>query len=148
MPPVTIRRARSGDLPSLVSMAEAYCAADQHAYDEARVRAALQPLLDDSTYGVVLVAQTQSDIVGYAVLTWGYSIESGGVESLLDEIYAARTGVGIGSQLLTACVDAARAHGARTMFLETEAHNDGARRLYARNGFAVEDSVWMGRALD
>ena len=128
-------------------LAEAYCVADHHVFDDARVRGALLPLLDDNEHGTVLVAESGSAIVGYAVLTWGYSIESGGVESLLDELYVAEQRRGFGSALLAACLDAARAHGARTMFLETEAHNEGARRLYARHGFLAEDSVWMGREL-
>ena len=147
MPPVTVRRARAADLPALMPLAEAYCAADRHAFDEDRVRGALAPLLDDDAHGTVLVAESGADLVGYAVLTWGYSIESGGVESLLDEIYVIEQRRGLGSALLVACLDAARAHGARSMFLETEAHNDGARRLYERHGFLAEDSVWMTRDL-
>lgn len=147
MPPVTVRRARTADLPALMPLAEAYCAADHHAFDDGRVRGALLPLLDDDTHGMVLVAESESGIVGYAVLTWGYSIESGGVESLLDELYVVEQRRGLGSALLGACLDAARAHGARSMFLETEAHNDGARRLYERHGFLAEDSVWMARDL-
>ena len=147
MSSVTVRRGRPGDVIALLPLAAAYCEADHHAFDATRVRTALEPLLADDALGVVLVAEEESALVGYAVVTWGYSIESGGLESLLDEVYAADPGRGIGSQLLTASLDAARAHGARTMFLETEAHNDGARRLYERHGFITEDSVWMGRTL-
>ena len=147
MATASIRRAVASDLDALVRLGEAYCAADRHEFDETRVRSALIPLLVDDAYGVVLIAEADSVAIGYAVVTWGYSIESGGIESLLDEIYVAEPGRGIGSGLLEACLHAARDHGARTMFLETEAHNEGARRLYARHGFVIEDSVWMGRPL-
>ena len=147
MAAVSVRRAGPADLGALLPLAQAYCLADRHDFDDERVRGALDPLLQDDTHGIVLVAASDRVLVGYAVVTWGYSIESGGPESLLDEIYVADPGRGIGSLLVTACLDAARARGARTMFLETEAHNEDARRLYARLGFAVEDSVWMGRAL-
>lgn len=147
MATASIRRASAADLDALVRLGEAYCAADRHDFDHVRVRSALTPLLQDDAHGVVLVAEAEGRPIGYAVVTWGYSIESGGVESLLDEIYVAEPGRGIGSRLLDACLDAARRHGARTMFLETEAHNEGARRLYARHGFATEDSIWMGRPL-
>jgi len=33
----------------------------------------------------------------------------------------------------------------RRIFLETEAPNDAARRLYERHGFVAEDSIWMAR---
>ncbi|MGB0800787.1 MAG: GNAT family N-acetyltransferase, partial [Ilumatobacteraceae bacterium] len=37
--------------------------------------------------------------------------------------------------------------GMRRIFLETEAPNDAARRLYARHGFTAEDSIWMAALL-
>ena len=40
-----------------------------------------------------------------------------------------------------------RARGGHRIFLETEATNDAARRLYARHGFVVEDSIWMAKDL-
>ena len=85
--------------------------------------------------------------VGYAVLTWSYSLESGGRDCILDEIYLRERGSGYGSRLLTSVLDAARAAGARALFLETEAHNTRVRGFYARHGLAVEDSVWMATSL-
>ena len=35
----------------------------------------------------------------------------------------------------------------RRIFLETEAPNDDARRLYERLGFEAEDSIWMAKRL-
>ena len=34
-------------------------------------------------------------------------------------------------------------HGAKVLFLETELHNDRARRFYERIGLTAEDSIWM-----
>ena len=143
----TIRRAVPGDLDGLLALAEAYCAADHHDFAADRVRAAMAPLLEDDRHGIILVLDGLRGPSGYAVVTWGYSIESGGIECLLDEIYIADRGRGLGRRLLDACLARAREHGCRTMFLETEAHNDGARRFYARAGFTAETSVWMGRPL-
>ena len=147
MPNAEVRRALPADLDTLVPLAAAYCVEDRHAFDEERVRTALGPLLADDTHGIVLVVAGPDGPCGYAVVTWGYSIESGGIECLLDEIYVADRDRGYGSALLTDCIERAREHGALTMFLETEAHNDAARRFYMRNGFVTEDSVWMGRPL-
>jgi len=33
------------------------------------------------------------------------------------------------------------------MFLETETHNERARRFYSRQGFEADDSIWMSRDL-
>lgn len=82
-----------------------------------------------------------------AVVTWGYSIESGGRDALLDEIYLDVRGQGIGTRLLHTAMAQARAGGARRMFLETEHDNERARDLYLRNGFELERSIWLSRYL-
>ncbi|MFN8076688.1 MAG: GNAT family N-acetyltransferase [Kineosporiaceae bacterium] len=128
---------------------------DGHEFDAERVRRALLPLLADDALGQVWLvhddehpAQDAADgAAGYAVITWGWSLESGGRECLLDEIYVRSPGRGLGGLLLDAVITAAAQAGALAMFLETEAPNDAARRLYARHGFVAEDSTWMARDL-
>jgi putative acetyltransferase len=53
-------------------------------------------------------------------------------------------GRGAGAALLTRCLDAARAFGYATCYLETLARMDAARKLYARFGF-VPLAAPMGR---
>lgn len=142
-----IRRAVEADLDQLLVLVEAFCAADQHPFDRERVTPALAPLLQDDSLGVVHVLELDGLLEGYGVLTWGWSLESGGRESLIDELYVREQGQGRGSALLTALLDAARAHGARAVFLETESHNARVREFYARHGFGVEPSTWMSRSL-
>lgn len=84
---------------------------------------------------------------GYAVVTWGWSIESGGQDALLDEIYTTPTGRGLGAALMTALLDDITGRGITTVFLETETPNEGARRFYRRFGFVEDDSRWMSRSL-
>jgi GNAT superfamily N-acetyltransferase len=93
------------------------------------------------------VVEDEMGLGGYGVVTWGWSLESGGRDALLDELYVRDRGRGAGAALLEAIVAAARARGASRMFLETEEGNAAARRFYARAGFDVEGSVWMQRSL-
>jgi GNAT superfamily N-acetyltransferase len=145
-----IRRAGPGDLESLLPLVRSFYALDRHPYDDAVVRGALGPLLADDRYGQVwllLGADGRQDVTGYAIVTWSYSLESGGPDSILDEIYVADRSRGQGSALLAHAMDAERAGGARVMYLETEEHNSRVRTFYARHGFAAETSVWMSREL-
>lgn len=141
-----VRLANESDLDRLCALAADYAVAEGATLARDRVREAFSALLVNDRYGRVLVAEDRQ-ILGYAVLTWGYGIESGGIEALLDEVYVSQPGTGIGTELVRAALSAAREHGARTMFLETERGNDGARRFYARFDFTVEDSIWMRREL-
>ena len=113
------------------------------------IREALEPLLQDSSIGDVWVAE-DTEIVGYLVITWGWGIESGGKEALIDEIYISPNyrNQGLASALVTASLDRARDIGTKAVFLETEADNPGSRALYERLGFATESSVWMRALLE
>ena len=148
-PRAAVRLAAPDDLEPLIALAREYCLADGHEFVEARARAGFTPLLAGHPLGQVWVAEHAAGAcdVGYAVVTFGWSIEGGGAESLLDELYVRQRGEGIGSRLLEAVLNAARVAGASRMFLETELANEGARRLYTRHGFEVEDSIWMQRDL-
>lgn len=144
MPGVTdIRRAGGADLAALLPLIREFCEADGHPYAEGRVVRGLAPLLDDDALGQVWLAEEPGGALGYAVVTWGWSLESGGREALLDEIFVRRRGDGVGGRLLREVMAGASAAGCSSAFLETEAPNDRARAFYARHGFAREDSVWM-----
>jgi GNAT superfamily N-acetyltransferase len=147
---VSIRRAKPGDRDLLVPLIREFCELDQHPFDLARVQGAIEPLLADDTHGQVWLVVTDDsapDPDGYGVITWGYSLESGGRDALVDELYVRHRGAGAGTAALRAMIDAAAAAGASRVFLETEAHNPRARAFYSRLGFRTEDSVWMSKDL-
>ncbi|MEV0681595.1 GNAT family N-acetyltransferase [Actinosynnema sp. NPDC050436] len=137
-----IRRASTSDLPSLLPLLREFYEVDGHHYDEAVLTSALGPLLADDSVGQVWLFDT-----GYAVLTWGWSLESGGRDALLDEFFVRNRGGGVGGRVIEELAEVSRAAGARRMVLETEAPNDAARRFYRRHGFEPEASTWMMRDL-
>jgi GNAT superfamily N-acetyltransferase len=141
-----VRRATAGDLDRVIELHSRFCAADGHEFSESTARAALEPLLVDDRYGVVWISDGEEG-EGYAVVTWGWSIESGGPDALVDEIYAAPTSSGIGTALMTTLLEDIERRGITSIFLETEARNDAARRFYRRFGFVEEDSRWMSRSV-
>ena len=134
-----IRRATTDDLGAVMTLL--------HEFDPTTAEAGVVPLLADDTHGVIWVTDSGDGIDGYAVVTWGWSVEAGGPEALLDEIYVRDRNSGTGTALVEHVIGDCRARGITRIFLETEADNAAARRLYGRLGFAVEDSVWMVRAL-
>lgn len=140
-----ISRACLEDLETLAVLSAEFNQVDGHAHDEPRVRAALIPLLADDALGVVYLFGDPPD--GYAVVTWGYSIESGGRDALLDEIYVRPREQGIGGAALEEVLADLRTRGLTRMFLETERPNNRVRAFYARHGFAEDDSIWMSREL-
>jgi GNAT superfamily N-acetyltransferase len=143
-----IRRATPDDLEMLIEMNAQYCAAEQVPADPHRARAGFAPLLADDTHGSVhMVLNPLGQVVGYAVLARSWSVEIGGAEVVLDELFVRTRGQGIGSRAIEALATYCRERGVRRIFLETERRNERARRLYARHGFREDDSIWMSREL-
>jgi GNAT superfamily N-acetyltransferase len=144
---IVVRPGDPADLDVLVELAGEYCAADGHDFDETTVRAGFAPLLDDDRHGIVHVAELDGTVDGYGVVTWGWSIEIGGLDVVLDEIYARTKGRGVGTSLLHHLEAECRARGVKRIFLETELGNEAARRLYAREGYEADTSIWMSKEL-
>lgn len=112
------------------------------------VAAALRPMLETPALGEIWIAQHQVP-VGYLVMSWGWGIESGGGEALIDEVFvgAGARGHGVATGLVEAALESAKDNGIKAIFLETERDNPRSRKLYERLGFQVEPSVWMRREL-
>lgn len=140
-----LTRATPDDLQALLVLIREFCAIDGHEFDEQRLANSLPALLKSDDYGLVWLIGEPVD--GYAVVTWGYSLESGGREALIDEIYLRSREQGTGSLVMSAILEDCRSRGIRCVFLETEAHNTRVRGFYERAGFEVDDSVWMSQSL-
>ena len=140
-----ISRALPDDLDLLVGLSSEFNEIDGHIHNESRVRVALSPLLVNDALGVVYLLGEPPD--GYAVITWGYSIESGGRDALVDEIYVRPRGEGVGGAALEEILNDLRRRGLGRLFLETERQNDRVRAFYRRHGFTEDDSIWMSREL-
>ncbi|MGC1502896.1 MAG: GNAT family N-acetyltransferase [Sulfitobacter sp.] len=117
--------------------------------DEAR-QAALAPLLHGSPYGAVYLIGPARAPIGYLVICFGWSIEFGGLDAILDELYI-RPGVrgrGIATESLIALPRALAEGGLRAIHLEVDRENSAAVKLYKRAGFAPRDKyMFMSRKL-
>jgi GNAT superfamily N-acetyltransferase len=147
-PDIVIRRAEQRDLPVLGRLG-ASLMRTHYAFDERRfmspgegAESGYAQFLGsqlDQTSAVVLVAERDGRVVGYAYagiepLSWKeLRDESGFVHDLLiaDEAREA----GVGKLLLDAAVEWLRAQGMPRVVLWTAAPNDVARRLFERRGF-------------
>ncbi|MGA0884009.1 MAG: GNAT family N-acetyltransferase [Candidatus Nanopelagicales bacterium] len=144
---VTLRLATSEDYQDLIPLIKEFCEVDNHEFDDARIEKSLGPLLEDAELGRVIILEVKGELKGYAVLTWGWSLESGGREALLDEIYVRKRNQGWGALLLEKVVATAKDNGAQIIFLETELANERVRDFYLRHGFNKEDSIWLSQKI-
>lgn len=108
-------------------------------------RTALKPLLDGSPHGAVYIIGPARAPIGYIVLTFGWSLEFGGLDGFVDELWVrpAVRGRGIATEVLTELPRALAGAGLTALHLEVDRDNAAARRLYARSGFQPRDRYML-----
>ncbi|MDW3222139.1 MAG: GNAT family N-acetyltransferase [Paracoccaceae bacterium] len=102
-------------------------------------RAGIAPLLDGSPHGVVYLIGPPKAPIGYIVVTFGWSLEFGGLDGFIDELYV-RPGVrdrGIASETLQSLPRALSDAGMKAIHLEVDRTAEKTQRLYTRAGFAM-----------
>jgi GNAT superfamily N-acetyltransferase len=139
----------AADLPLLERLVRAYYVEDRHTFHDDRQLPALAALAAGEPFGRAWLILLEGRPVGYVVLSWGFSVEAGGREACLDEIYLVpeARNRGLGRRVL-ALVDAeARALSVRRVFLEVERHNR-VIGLYRHAGYVDHDRFLMSKLLD
>lgn len=105
-------------------------------------REALLPLLGpDSQFGRIWLIFTSQKVVGYVALCFGYSIELGGRDAFIDELFIIEEarGQGFGRQTLEFVIHQSVSLKIAALHLEVARTNDRAKRLYLQAGFAARD---------
>lgn len=98
---VKVRLATKADEQSVLRLLRKYCDEVGTPLTDKHLLKGLAPLLEENEHGVVLVAE-KSEIIGYSILTWGWGIESGGKEALVDEMFVIESerASGVGTALM------------------------------------------------
>ena len=113
-------------------------------------RTAIAPLLDGSPHGAIWLIGPRRAPVGYVAVTFGWSIEFGGLDGIIDELYIRPTvrKRGMGSEALMSIAQALTEAGVRALHLEVDRDDDTAQRLYARAHFEPRSKyLFMSRVL-
>ncbi|MBD11794.1 N-acetyltransferase [uncultured Roseovarius sp.] len=134
--------ARPDDLDRLLPLVAAF-------HDEAGIvqsdstrRAALLPMLEGSPHGVTYLIGPGRAPIGYIVISFGWSVEFGGLDGYVDEFYI-RPGVrgrGIGSEVMVSLPKALAGAGLKALHLEVRRDNDKVRALYRKLRFEPRDA--------
>lgn len=136
-----IHLATPEDAPRLLSQIAAFHAeAGIERTDEQR-EAALMPLLEGSPLGAAWLFGLAKAPTGYIIITFGWSIEMGGMEAYVDELYI-RPSVrkrGIASEVLMAITSSLADVGVKALHLEVDREDAATQRLYSRAHFKLRD---------
>jgi GNAT superfamily N-acetyltransferase len=141
-PSVAVRRAAIDDLEALLRLVSGYRAFYKQAVDPARERAFIEAHLRAGT-SLVLVAETEGAILGFAQIFPSYSTVHLAPSLILEDLFVVpeARGGGVAAILLEAALAHARDVGAYGMFLETAIDNHVAQRVYVRAGWRREGQL-------
>jgi GNAT superfamily N-acetyltransferase len=148
----TFRLAQAVDVPALLPLMRDFYEYERLPFDAARSERLLRELIGDERLGRVLLfqfplgngaRQTESHdsregtLVGYMILTFGYSLEFGGRDALIDEFYVVPSarGGGCGTQAIAHAVEICRSLGITNIHLEADYFNERVHEFYKRLGF-------------
>jgi len=124
------------DFDRLMPMVAAYHAEEGIESDESHRAEAIRPLLQGSPLGAIWLIGPKMSPVGYVCACFGWSIELGGMDGFVDELWIREKvrGRGMGGDALVALQKALSEAGLRALHLEIGDENP-AERLYYRAGF-------------
>ena len=118
----TIRLGVAEDVERMMPLVREFYVYERLPLNEARYRELAKQLVENDALGRLLVIELDGELVGYAVVGFGFSLEFGGRDALLDEFYLRKSfrGRGIGSAVLQSVEELCRAKGILAIHLEAD----------------------------
>ncbi|EAQ44940.1 acetyltransferase, GNAT family protein [Roseobacter sp. MED193] len=137
--------ARPEHLEKLLTMVEAFHAEEGLETSPELQRAGIEPLLEGIPYGAVYIIGPTRAPIGYIVVTFGWSVEFGGMDGFVDEIYIRPPvrGRGLASEVLIELPKTLAQAGIKALHLEVDRENEQAQRLYQRTRFQPRDRYML-----
>ena len=149
---VHIRFARVEDLDALMPLVREFYVYERLKLNETRYRELMEWLLGNESsapYGNVLVVDDGGVLLGYAVVTTGFSFEFDGPTGLIDELYVRDEfrGKGLGAQVLSSVQELCLSCGIKAIHLEADYVNARVHEYYKRMGFRDHERHLMTKWL-
>jgi GNAT superfamily N-acetyltransferase len=137
------------DVKLLIELMREFYAFDHIPFDEAAARRALGQILQDRRFGVIHLIRVDGEAAGYIVLTFGFSLEFGGRDAFVDELYLRESfrGRGLGKASLELATEVCREEGINALHLEVERVNTKAQGIYRQAGFRDHDRYLLTKWL-
>jgi diamine N-acetyltransferase len=145
----TFKPADRSDVERLLEMRRAFCRHEGLDLDDGPARVALGELLDAPTLGRVWLICSGTDVVGYVVLAFGYSLEFDGRDAYVDELFVQEEhrGRGLGGQAVRFVEEVCASLGVRALHLEVDRDNARAQAVYRKAGFEDRNNFLLTKRI-
>ena len=146
----TFRKATKADAGLLQEMIRDYYFFDKQKIDTATIQSSLAIALEENPHVIIWIIEVDRKMAGYLAIVIGFTIEAGGKDGFIDELFlkSPYRGLGFGRQAVDFAIEICPSLGIRRLSLEVEPHNKRAKRLYEDVGFFTHDRILMSRWID
>ena len=143
------RIATIADIPTVLPMMRAFYDFERIAFNEERATELLRELVRDSRNGRLVMIESENTTAGYMVVGFGFSIEFGGRDALLDELFIVPEfrGKGLGTGAVDFAFNLCAENEIEALHLEADHFNERAHDLYLRLGFKDHERHLMTKWL-
>jgi len=115
-------------------------------FDRRTTCRALDQLLHKKSFGRVWLVEVGHEPAGYAILTYNYDLEFGGVEGIITDLFitAPHRRMGLGAKMIEAISAYCRKNRINAIELQVTQGNRRAKEFYKALGFKQFDRIVMG----
>jgi len=141
---IEISRVHEGDLAELLPLVRGYCDFYEVSPSDDELLALSRALIaDPDRDGVQLLARNGGEAVGFATIYWSWATTIASRIGVMNDLFVApdARGTGAAEQLILACVEECKQHGAAELTWQTAPDNERAQRVYDRVG--ATRSQWV-----
>ncbi|MCV6584575.1 MAG: GNAT family N-acetyltransferase [Marinibacterium sp.] len=140
-----IHLAGPDDLPKLLALVTAFHGEEGISQSDDQRMGGIEPLVQGIPHGAAYLLGPKRAPMGYIIVCFSWSVEFGGLDATIDEIYLRPPvrGRGIATEALISIAKALRDAGVVALHLEVDTRNEAAQRLYTRAGFRLRDRYQM-----
>ena len=133
--------AKLSDTDSLFDFLQAYYAYDNLEFIPATARASITEFINHPEYGRLWLIVRDGINIGYIAITFGYSLEFGGLDAFIDEFFILEEyrGKGIGTAILDQVEKVLKELKIMAFHLEVEVDSLNAQSFYKSKGFESRD---------
>lgn len=137
------------DRGAVIGLVGAYYAGEGYRFSRPDLERALDNIIGGGGLGFLWLIERQGVAAGYVCMSVGFSLEAGGADYFLDEIYVVpeARGYGVGTAALEFAERQSRSLGARRLSLVTERANPRARAFYQVRGYRAYDRDMLSKDL-
>jgi ribosomal protein S18 acetylase RimI-like enzyme len=127
------------DIPCLVQMMTEFYAESNYPLDREWATNSFATILNRSDFGSVWVLRQQGIVAGYIVLTVRFSMEYGGLDAFIDDLFVRSQyrRCGLASEGLLLLLAECRRRDVRALHVEVAPSNVAANATYAKFGMAL-----------